>query len=350
MKSRKGFILILVVLVSILLLSGCGEKADNDLGNDLGNDVDTLDTMDAIDTINFLVPYAAGGGNDRRARGLVPFLQDVLDLTIIVDNMGGAGGMIGMSHFINEMPKDGSSIFIDYEMNFSGSIATGAPYAHNDFAYLGKITGSPIGFFVNEDSPHETFNDLLQEIKDNPGRVRIGFLPGDTGHIQLSIMIESLDLSIISMPYDEGAGPARTALLGGHIDAYLGSAETTWGAHLEDFRTLMLFAEERHPFQPQVPTIFEAYKEAGINTQISDELYKLGVYMFIGTHAEVKENYPGRYEELVDALETVMADKRVQDMFVDNYWVPSWAGPDEVAEATMFNYQTIQKFSDLIID
>lgn len=343
MRNKLIALTLIFCLLGMLFLIGCS----TDTNDEAGPDDETIDeTTWKPERLEFLVPLEPGGGMDGRARTLAPFIEEYFDNTVVVENRSGAGGITGLQYLLNVLPANGETIFIFYELMHSGNIVRGAPYNVHDFAYLGVINENSDALFVSKDSPYETLGDLIEAIKDNPGQLRVGFSVGASGHILAEEFTSFFDLSVREMPYDEGAASVRTALLGNHIDFAIMSGESTWRLHEDDFRTLALFHEERHPLYPNEPTIGEAMAAMGLDVNESS-LARINNYTWIATQAAVKQNHPERFEILSQLVKDLMEDERVQDAFIKGGWVPAHRGPEETTEIIEFTYDLVKNYEHI---
>lgn len=218
----------------------------------------------AADTITLIVPFPPGGAVDLVARLVAERLGPKLGGTMIVENRGGAGGMIGASAVAKAEP-DGLTLGL---LSVSQLVANkylypSMPYDPDaDLAPISRVATGTVVCVVNAKTAEErgwtTFRDLIAWTKANPDKVQMGSSgPGQISHLTIELVKARTGASILHVPY-KGGGPAITDLLGGTIDmmfdvtpALLPHVKT--GA----FRALAVGSRERLAALPDVPSMKE---------------------------------------------------------------------------------------------
>jgi tripartite-type tricarboxylate transporter receptor subunit TctC len=210
-----------------------------------------------------IVPFPPGGGTlDALARVLAPRLGAALGQPVVVDNRPGAGGNIGAEAVARAEP-DGSTLLL-----VSTGLAAFSPNLHRtlawkpeDFASVGLIGRSPLGFFVRTDGPAD-FAALAEAARRRPGQMSYGSAGnGLPSHVGMELLRRQAGLDILHVPY-RGTPPVVTDLLGGRIDMAL-DAPPAWLGLVREGRVRMLFvtSARRWSAMPEVPTA----AEAGVN-------------------------------------------------------------------------------------
>lgn len=211
--------------------------------------------------IKIVVPFAAGGTSDALARLLGQKLQEVLKQTVIVENKGGAGGVIGADAVAKSAP-DGYTLLL-------GTIASHAinpalqpkiPYdAGKDFApvfFVGNIANV---LLVGANQPYKNVKELIAAAKAKPGTLAYG-TPGSGSSQHLSGVKFALDagIDLVHVPY-KGSGPSMQDLLAGQIPM---SFETALVAmpqiNAGKVRALAVTPAKRAKVLPDVPTLAES--------------------------------------------------------------------------------------------
>ena len=213
--------------------------------------------------ITMVVPYAAGGSSDTRARQLAEKIGGYLGKTVIVDNKPGAGGNIG-TEIIARAAPDGYTIGIG---NF-------APMAVNkvlfpkinydptkDFTPIILIERGPLVMVVSGDkSPHKSFKEFAAWAKANSGKVTYASAgSGGVYHLAGEVLEDELGAKMIHVPY-KGGGPATNDLLGGTVDFMFDMLPAATGylkASPPRMRALAVATDKRLPQLPDVPTFAE---------------------------------------------------------------------------------------------
>lgn len=133
------------------------------------------------------------------------------------------------------------------------------PFEMSDFEPIGNIQLDPVVLTVPADSPYQTFAEFAAAAKTNPGGVTVGGDgPQSNNQLQLVVAEDALDMDVNFVPFN-GSGPAITATLGNQVDASVPSASSATSQVKEGrLRALAVFADQRYPYMPDVPTIAEA--------------------------------------------------------------------------------------------
>lgn len=211
--------------------------------------------------VKVIVPFVPGGNADSTARIFAEAYGQRLGQPFVIDNRGGAGGMIGTSQMVRSEP-DGYTLL----MGTTGPIVSSwqmagkaATYGLKDMKPVALLTLVPGVLVVNAGSALKTWQDFATHAKARPGEVRIGH-PGNgtAGHVNILQMQKALGTQFVIAGY-KGGGPAVQDLLGNQIDAVatdLPSAlQLVKGGKL---RALGVVFPQRVPSLPGVPTMAEA--------------------------------------------------------------------------------------------
>jgi putative tricarboxylic transport membrane protein len=176
-----------------------------------------------FDTINMFVPAAPGGGWDGTARaiersakaaGLVGNMQ--------FENVGGAGGMVGLPRFVNQRKGQGNSLMVGGSVMVGAAIANKSPVTMKDVMPIARLTEEAGVLVVPAGGKIKTWNELLAALKENPKAVSVaGGSAGGTDHLILGLMIKALGRNPRDAAYVAfaGGGPANAAILGGQVTA-----------------------------------------------------------------------------------------------------------------------------------
>ncbi|OWS71329.1 ABC transporter substrate-binding protein [Polynucleobacter aenigmaticus] len=213
-----------------------------------------------IKEIKLVVPWNVGGSNDISARLISRILADE-GVTVVVDNVPGATGTIGMTKVANAEP-DGYTI----GMGTSSTIAMIAqgltPLKNEQFAPIARVTTDQLLLLVPKDSPTKDLTSFEAMVKKNPGKISIG-TPGSNNlnHIFAVMTGDVVNSEIITVPYTGGA-KVIVDLAGKQITAaVLKPSESKAQMDSNMVMPLGVFANERIKSLPNVPT----FKEKGFN-------------------------------------------------------------------------------------
>jgi len=254
--------------------------------------------------ITMLVPYPPGGATDTIARILQDPLQKALGQTVVLENVGGAGGMIAASRSARSDP-DGYTILIHQVALAAGmSLYKNLNFdAAKDFATIGLINTAASTLAAPASLPPNSLKELLEWAKDR--NVRIGHAGiGSYANLAGVLVAQELGLKATQVPY-RGAGPALVDLLAGQVD--LSSQSAIVAGPLVKSGKLKVYAiigRKRYAGLPDLPTMGElGYKKLDIDFW----------HMLLapaGTPRPI-------IDKLNAALRTALADPKVQKTFSD---------------------------------
>ena len=221
--------------------------------------------------ITLIVPFPAGGGVDVIGRIVAEKLSAALGQHVIVDNRGGAAGVIG-TRVAKAAAPDGYTLV----MATSGSIAINPTLYANpgyeprkDLAPIGLISSTPIVLMAHLSAPQRTLAEVIAFAKSNPGKLDIGTPPpGTSAYLgaELFKSIAGIDFTIVTY---KGTGPLTTDLIGGHVKLALNVlAPAISNLQSGSLRALAVLGPKRSTLLPNVPTSAEAGLpgfESGLN-------------------------------------------------------------------------------------
>lgn len=169
--------------------------------------------------VTLVVPFAAGGPSDKIARDLAEALRKKLNQTVIVENVGGAGGTLGAAK-VATASADGYTLLV-HHIGFATAPTLYRKLAYkgiDDFAYLGLINEAPSTLIGRTTLPAKSFADLRKRIAADPTKVNLAHAGvGSASHLCGLILQSALKTELTTVPY-KGTGPAMTDLMGGTVD------------------------------------------------------------------------------------------------------------------------------------
>ena len=169
--------------------------------------------------ITVVVPFAAGGPTDKVARDLADVLRKQLGQTIVIENVGGAGGTLGAAKVAKSSP-DGYTVLLHHiGMATSPALYRKLPYdTLGDFEYLGMINEVPMTLIGRSTLPASNFAELRKWIDANKGKINLANAGlGAASHLCGLLFQQSVAVDMTTVPY-KGTAPAMTDLLGGQVD------------------------------------------------------------------------------------------------------------------------------------
>lgn len=209
--------------------------------------------------IRFIVPYAAGGPTDVAARILAETLSQRLPQQVVVENVTGAGTVVGTTRAA--ATKDGHTFLIATVAHAVNAVL----YANltfdpvKDFRGVALMGTVPQIVLVGKSFPGNSLADLLAAARTKPGGLTYGSAGiGSAQHLAAELLAKLAKIDLVHVPY-RGAGPAVTDLIGGQLDLVIDSAATALtqvkGGALH---ALAVTTKERLPALPELPTVAEA--------------------------------------------------------------------------------------------
>jgi len=210
--------------------------------------------------IRYIVPVAAGGGNDMIARVVTERWGKALGQNFIVENQGGGGGVIASVATARAAP-DGYTLMQGYVATHGTTPATRrVPYdAVKDFTPIGMIGGTPNVLVVNAGVPVKTLAEFIDYAKKNPGKLTYGSAgQGSLTHLTMELFKQEIGAYMLHIPY-RGIAPAFTDLIGGQTQAmFPGLAAALPHLRSGRVRALAVTGRARSAQLKDVPTLEES--------------------------------------------------------------------------------------------
>jgi tripartite-type tricarboxylate transporter receptor subunit TctC len=168
--------------------------------------------------IVLVVPFAAGGPSDKIARDIAESLRKPLGQTVVVENVGGAGGTLGTARVLRA-PADGYTLLVHHiGLATAPALYKTLAYKNDDLEFLGLINEAPSTLIGKQTLPPSSFADLRQYIAANPGKINLANAGvGSASHLCSLLLQSALKSDMTFVPY-KGTGPAMNDLLGGTVD------------------------------------------------------------------------------------------------------------------------------------
>jgi tripartite-type tricarboxylate transporter receptor subunit TctC len=258
------------VLAGLLLLAGIGPASAQTYPNR---------------PVRVVVGFPAGGPTDVIARLVAQRLSDSLGQQFFVENVGGAGGNTAAGQVARATPDGYTIMAISTGFVVNPSLYAKVPYDPvKDFAAVTLVAVSPNVVVVNPLVPAKTLPELVQLIRDNPGKYSYaGPGVGSTPHLGGELFRLTYKLDLIHVPFT-GAAPAVQATIGGHTPiAFTALPSSLAAIQAGQVRAIGIAATERAEQVPDVPT----FAEQGVKDQEADTL--TGIVAPAGTPKEIVE-------------------------------------------------------------
>ena len=213
-----------------------------------------------VKPIRLVVPFPPGGSVDLNARLLSVKFAELLGQQVVVDNRGGASGMIG-SEAVVRSPPDGYTLVVTSNPFVTSTILYSKPLYDplNDFAPISLISTVPTAVSVHPSMPVHSVRELLAFAKARPGQLNYASSGiGSNSHVTGELFNLLGKTSILAIQF-KGGGPALQAAVGGEAPiAFSNISETARMVEAKRLRALGVSSLKRSPILPEVPTIHEA--------------------------------------------------------------------------------------------
>jgi tripartite-type tricarboxylate transporter receptor subunit TctC len=258
-------------------------------------------------TITLIVPFPPGGPSDVVARIIGDGLGRQLNQTVIIENVGGAGGTIGTARVAAATPDGYTLLAAGMGSHVAAPVLTpNVRYdAVKDFEPIGLIANAPVAVVVRKDFPAKDFKEFVAYVKEHGDAVKQAHGGvGSSSHMACLLLTSELGLKPKLIPY-RGTGPALADLIGDHVDFYCDQVVSVAPAVKgKSIKALVVSGDTPSPALPGVPSA----KQAGIAD------YTLSIWSAIyapkGTPKEI-------VTKLAAALDKALDDPAVAKRLID---------------------------------
>lgn len=281
--------------------------------------------------IELIVPTPPGGSNDTVARVLAKVAQKYLPngQSVVVVNKPGGGNTIGILDVFNAK-ADGYTIGFAPSFTLTVNPHYGnVPYTHDSFQTIMRVLQLPGFMYVKGDAPWQSFDELLDYIKQNPEQFSAAVAVGNKSLLERINTNAGIQMKIV--PYD-GSAPAMAALLGGHVQATIGSmidakshieAGTirpiigTSGRRVSDVpllkekgigvevNQLMGIIAPKGIKDDVLAILHDAFKQALEDQEVTEQLQKIGLEAYYGSSADFQKDLSDNFKMDGEALKQV---------------------------------------------
>ncbi len=271
--------------------------------------------------VKFVVPFPPGGNLDFLARVIQPKFSEYLGASLVIDNRGGAGGIVG-AEYAAKQPADGYTLFLGNTgtMGLYPVVYPKLPYdALKDFAAVGQIAASATLMAVHPSMPVKSLQEFIAFARKNPGKLTCAVAGlGSLLHFASEMLKRRAGIDMLLVPY-KGSGPAVTDLIGGQVDLML-DAPTVTMPYIKAgrLRAIAVIGKTRLVTLPEVPT----FEEAGLKD--FEAAGWQGLLVPTGTPAAA-------VTKLSAALTKTLAQPEVREKFIEQGLDPAPSTPEQFA-------------------
>ena len=211
--------------------------------------------------VRLVITYPPGGTTDFVGRPIAQKLSELLGHSVVVDNRGGAGGVIG-TMIVAQAPPDGYTLLLGTSagMLINPLLQPKLPYdGFRDFAPVSRTNINPQALVANAALPANNVKELIAYARANPGKLNVASSGvGTPNHLGAEMLKYMAKIDVVHVAY-KGGGPAMTDLIAGQVQLQFSSIPTVL-THVKAGRIKMLAigSGKRSPALPDIPTIAEA--------------------------------------------------------------------------------------------
>lgn len=276
MKKLISSVLSLSLVLSLAACSSGGSGSAGSTGSESGSG--TSGEVEFPNIVTVTVPFDAGSNTDIQLREIQPYLEKYLNTSIVVNNAGGASGVIGTTDFLTQA-ADGSNILFSLPTPTVYRPASGeTTYTVDDLIPVARVTADP--FYLAVSGENDQFPDaesVLTFIQENPGEFTYANAGnGGIAHVAFASFLAGEGLDALSVPFSGGTSEGYTAVMGGHVMAYSVSESELTGR--SDVRPVInLGTKSSTPGFEDVPTLAELGYEGYETNAFAGFYYMEGV-------------------------------------------------------------------------
>ena len=209
--------------------------------------------------LRLVVPFPPGGTTDVVARAIGPKLGELLGQYVVVDNRGGAAGLIGTDFVAKSAPDGYTFMLVGFDFAANPSLYAKVPFdARRDFTPIALIATYPFALVANPALPVQSVKELIAYAKANPGRINYASAGnGSSLHLTGELFKSMAGVDMTHVPY-KGGGPAITDLLAGQAQLlFIGMAPVSGFIQNGRLKLLAVTSAKRQAALPDVPTVQE---------------------------------------------------------------------------------------------
>jgi len=277
--------------------------------------------------IRLVVPFNAGGATDIIARAVGEALSKRFGQPVVVDNKGGAAGILG-TDAVAKAPADGHTLLLSLStsMLINQFLYTKLPYnPQKDLALVSQVAAAPVTLVVHPSVPANNMKELLAYVKAHKGKLSYGsWGTGSYAHLAGAYMSKTMDADMVHAAY-KGEAPMIQELIGGQLQLCFSSALNT-KPFIDSGRlkAIGVTGKQRMDILPKVPSIFEQ--------GVQDDAYAIFGWLAIGAPAGTPKEI---IEQLHGHLRVIAKDPKLLERIAGAGFMPMMNSPQEFQQ----NYQ-----------
>lgn len=303
-------IVFVFAVVAAVLFFGCNKNSGSD--SPIGKN------------LTIIVPFSPGGGTDATARALAESVKPSFNNRVMVENRTGGGGAVGMLYGANAKPNGSIVSVVTVELTTLPHIGTGGNLNPAQFKPLLIYNSDYSVITVKSDSKFSNLDEFIAAAQNTEMQIGNSGV-GAIWHLAAAALAQSTNAKFKHIPF-EGAAPAITSLLGGHIDAVSVSyAEVSAQVAAGNLKVLAILGPDRIAAIPDVPTA----RELGYDVQV-------GTWRGLAVPANTPDSV---VQSLYEVFSNATNDERFVDFMTKNNFSITVLNSQEAAERITKDYE-----------
>lgn len=268
--------------------------------------------------VRLVIPYPAGGTTDLLARPVVQKLATLWGQPVVIDNRGGATGIIGTEIIAKSAPDGYNLLMHAGALAISVTLDRKLPFdAVKELSPVTNVAMTPFFLFANADLPASSVKELISLAQAAPGKLAYASTGvGSTPHLTAEMFNLMARTRLLHVPY-KGAGPAMSDLVSGQVQIFfVGLPTAQQFVKAGRLKVLGVADSKRSSFYPNVPTI----AEAGVPDFAAENWF--GIFAPAGTPPEIER-------KIAEGFATVLKAPEIREQLAVLGGVPSPSSPQE---------------------
>lgn len=310
---KKRFSSAILALAMTLSLAACGGgTAPAASAGSAGTSVSApTDSWPEGETVSLVVAYTAGGGTDRSCRLFQPFLEKYLGCNVIIENINGGGTEVATTS-VNAKEGDGNTILVTNYPDLNWTLAFQDPQGYDETSIETLIVSmiDPRIIITQKDSEWNTFADFIESCKGEPGKYSVAVGQNSGVHALALYLRDQLEIDYKVVPYD-GGGQAGAAVIGEQVDLAFGDAFSRLDIR-DSVKCIGVFGSEVNEIWSEGEPLDQMLEPYGVTVPT------LNRYESYCVKSDFKENYPARYEKLMQAFVDASQDPEYRAVVEEN--------------------------------
>jgi tripartite-type tricarboxylate transporter receptor subunit TctC len=291
-----------------------------------------------------IIPFAAGGPQDTLGRIIGQRMSEILGQTVIIENVGGAGGMTGSVRVAQAAPDGYTMVLASVGTHAQNQTLYKHPLydAATDFTPVALVAETPIALITRKDLPPNNLKEFIAYAKANQAKMQYGSAgAGSATHLGCVVLNYAIGVNITHVPY-RGTGPAMQDLAGGRID-YLCDIIATAKPQIDSgtVKGLAIMTKERAAVLPNLPTALEQGTDVQAYTWSAIFLPKgapAAIVQKLNSAIVQAMKTPAVNERMASLGAVLVADDRATPQYLGQFVkseIEKWAAPIKASGVTI---------------